>query len=34
MRTAIIVHLERGGEGLEDPVRQAVQRLKEKPPTT
>jgi formate dehydrogenase subunit delta len=34
MRTAIIAHLERGGEGLEEPVRQAVRRLKEKTPTT
>ena len=34
MRTAIIAHLERGGEGLEEPVRQAVHRLKEKTLTT
>ena len=34
MRTAIIAHLERGGEGLEEPVRQAVNRLKEKALTT
>ena len=34
MRTAIIAHLERGGEGLEEPVRQAVHRLKEKALTT
>jgi formate dehydrogenase subunit delta len=34
MRAAIIAHLERGGEGLEEPVRQAVHRLKEKAPTT
>ena len=29
MRAAIVAHLERGGEGLEGPVRQAVVRLKE-----
>ena len=29
MRAAIVAHLEAGGEGLEDPVRQAVRRLKE-----
>ena len=34
MRAAIIAHLERGGEGLEEPVRQAVHRLKETTPTT
>ena len=34
MRAAIIAHLERGGEGLEEPVRQAVHRLKETAPTT
>lgn len=27
MRAAIVAHLERGGEGLDAPVRQAVQRL-------
>ncbi|TAJ31426.1 MAG: formate dehydrogenase [Reyranella sp.] len=27
MRAAIVAHLEQGGEGLEGPVRQAVQRL-------
>ena len=34
MCAAIIAHLDRGGEGLEEPVRQAVHRLKEKAPTT
>ncbi len=29
MRTAIISHLDHGGEGLDPPVRDAVQRLKE-----
>ena len=29
MRAAIVAHLEGGGEGLEEPVRQAVRRLKE-----
>ena len=29
MRTAIISHLDHGGAGLEAPVREAVQRLKE-----
>jgi formate dehydrogenase subunit delta len=29
MRAAIVAHLEAGGDGLEDPVRQAVRRLKE-----
>ncbi len=29
MREAIVAHLERGGEGLDAPVRQAVQRLAE-----
>lgn len=29
MRAAIVGHLEKGGEGLEGPVRQAVQRLAE-----
>ncbi len=29
MRAAIVAHLDKGGEGLEDPVRQAVLRLKE-----
>ena len=29
MRAAIVAHLERGGAGLDDPVRQAVRRLKE-----
>ena len=29
MRAAIVAHLEAGGAGLEDPVRQAVRRLKE-----
>ena len=29
MRTAIVAHLEKGGEGLDEPVRQAVLRLKE-----
>jgi formate dehydrogenase subunit delta len=29
MRATIVAHLERGGEGLEEPVRQAVGRLKE-----
>lgn len=28
MRAAIVAHLEAGGEGLEEPVRQAVRRLK------
>jgi len=32
MRAAIVAHLERGGEGLEGPVRQAVGRLKEAAP--
>lgn len=27
MRAAIVAHLERGGEGLDDAVRQAVRRL-------
>ena len=34
MRAAIIAHLERGGEGLDGPVRQAVHRLKEAAPRT
>jgi formate dehydrogenase subunit delta len=34
MRAAIVAHLERGGEGLEGPVRQAVGRLKEAAPRT
>jgi formate dehydrogenase subunit delta len=29
MRADIVAHLEAGGEGLEEPVRQAVRRLKE-----
>ena len=29
MRAEIVAHLEAGGEGLEEPVRQAVRRLKE-----
>ena len=29
MRAAIITHLDHGGAGLEGPVREAVQRLKE-----
>ena len=29
MRAAIIAHLEQGGTDLDDPVRQAVRRLKE-----
>ena len=29
MRAAIVAHLEHGGAGLDDPVRQAVLRLKE-----
>jgi formate dehydrogenase subunit delta len=29
MRAAIVAHLEAGGDGLEDPVRRAVRRLKE-----
>lgn len=29
MRAAIVAHLERGGEGLDAPVRQAVQHLAE-----
>jgi len=29
MRAEIIAHLERGGADLDDPVRQAVRRLKE-----
>jgi formate dehydrogenase subunit delta len=28
MRAAIVAHLDRGGEGLDGPVRQAVERLK------
>jgi formate dehydrogenase subunit delta len=28
MREAIVAHLDRGGEGLDGPVRQAVERLK------
>jgi len=28
MRAAIVAHLERGGEGLDMPVREAVRRLK------
>jgi formate dehydrogenase subunit delta len=28
MRAAIVVHLEQGGEGLDDNVRAAIQRLK------
>lgn len=27
MRAAIVAHLERGGEGLDDAVRQAIRRL-------
>jgi formate dehydrogenase subunit delta len=29
MRAAIVAHLDKGGEGLEAPVRQAILRLKE-----
>jgi len=29
MRAAIVAHLDKGGEGLDEPVRQAVLRLKE-----
>jgi formate dehydrogenase subunit delta len=29
MRAAIVSHLDRGGEGLDEPVRQAVLRLKD-----
>lgn len=29
MRAAIVAHLEKGGEGLDEPVRQAVLRLKD-----
>ncbi|MBS0520966.1 MAG: formate dehydrogenase subunit delta [Proteobacteria bacterium] len=29
MRAAIVAHLEKGGADLDDPVRQAVRRLKE-----
>jgi len=29
MRAAIVAHLETGGQGLDEPVRQAVLRLKE-----
>jgi formate dehydrogenase subunit delta len=29
MRAAIVAHLEQGGEDLDEPVRQAVRRLKE-----
>jgi formate dehydrogenase subunit delta len=29
MRAAIVAHLDAGGKGLEEPVRQAVRRLKE-----
>ncbi|SJZ93122.1 formate dehydrogenase delta subunit [Enhydrobacter aerosaccus] len=29
MRAAIVAHLEQGGADLDDPVRQAVRRLKE-----
>ena len=29
MRAAIVAHLDRGGEGLDPPVREAVLRLKE-----
>ncbi len=29
MRAAIVAHLEKGGAGLDDPVRQAVRRLRE-----
>jgi exonuclease VII small subunit len=29
MRTAIVAHLEKGGEGLDEAVRQAVLRLKD-----
>ena len=29
MRAAIVAHLDKGGEGLEVPVRQAILRLKE-----
>jgi formate dehydrogenase subunit delta len=29
MRAAIVAHLDHGGAGLDEPVRQAVQRLKE-----
>ena len=29
MRAAIVAHLEKGGTDLDDPVRQAVRRLKE-----
>ncbi len=29
MRAAIVAHLDQGGEGLDEPVRQAVLRLKD-----
>jgi formate dehydrogenase subunit delta len=29
MRAAIVAHLDQGGEGLDGPVRQAVERLKQ-----
>ena len=29
MRAAIVAHLDKGGEGLDEPVRQAVLRLKD-----
>lgn len=29
MRSAIVAHLEKGGEGLDEPVRQAVLRLRD-----
>ena len=29
MRAGIVAHLEKGGEGLDEPVRQAVLRLKD-----
>lgn len=29
MRAAIVSHLDRGGEGLDEPIRQAVLRLKD-----
>ena len=29
MREAIVAHLDRGGEGLDEPVAEAIQRLKQ-----
>jgi len=29
MRAAIVAHLDRGGDGLDEPVAQAIQRLKQ-----